>query len=164
MLRLQQHKDGCRAEFDFEPFWTVTVCDWSKGGSRSMCGSGIVLSRYHTSVRHHLSVSHSVTVMYLDSVLPQLIKSIKSWQMVFTHYVAIMMIISGIKFQCGIPGRCDNQHFFHFTKYQILCYTNMPTMIIRCTRCHVRSMVWIELSSVVHGPAQSRKPGQAGPV
>ena len=32
--------------------------------------------------------------------------------------------------------------FFHFTKYQILCYNNMPTMIIRCTRCHVRSMVW----------------------
>ena len=27
-------------------------------------------------------------------------------------------------------GRCDKQHFFHFTKYQILCYNNMPTMII----------------------------------
>jgi len=23
-------------------FWPVTGCDWSKGGSRSMCGSGIV--------------------------------------------------------------------------------------------------------------------------
>jgi hypothetical protein len=23
-------------------FWTVTMCDWSKGGWRAMCGSGLV--------------------------------------------------------------------------------------------------------------------------
>ena len=33
----------CRVEFEFKLFWTVTRCDWSKGGSWSMCGSGLVV-------------------------------------------------------------------------------------------------------------------------
>ena len=84
--------------------------------------------------------------MYLDSVWPQLIKSIKSWQMVFTRTTwQSWWSFLGSNSNAAYPAGVTTSIFFHFTKYQILCYNNMPTMIIRCIRCHVRSMVWIEL-------------------
>ena len=33
----------CRFEFEFKPFWTVTRCDWSKGGSQSVRDSKVEL-------------------------------------------------------------------------------------------------------------------------
>jgi hypothetical protein len=31
-----------------------------------------------------------------------------------------------IKLGCGIPGKRDKQHFFHFVEYEVLYYNNMP--------------------------------------
>ena len=44
-------------------FWTVTVCDWSKGGSwsESMCGSGIVLDSSFSDIEIIYEVQVSAT-------------------------------------------------------------------------------------------------------
>ena len=101
------------------------ACFWH----RFMRLTGYLVTEFLISHRHHISVSHKVTVMYLDSVWPQLTNGFHHFwdQIPMRHTLAY-------------PGG-DNQPFFYFTNTKF-CATR--TMIIRCTRCHVRSMVWIE--------------------